>query len=417
MNTKLSIFGDRFHLNGRPVYSEIPGANPACLGLLWNQRLIQGVYSDRQNPGLLDAEANTNALIAALPEWYRHGLRAITVGFQGGWPVGLTDPESIDCNPIGPDGKSLESAFATRMDRIIRAADAIGMVVIVSLLYWAQCRRMAGEDAVVKAIRTGSRFIRDNGYSNVILEIANEYNIGYWEPFPIIRQPENMARLISMARELSGGAPTGCSGGGGLADPAVIDASDVVLIHSNGLTRGQYYDFVRRVQALAGGKPVLCNEDSPCFTRVDVALETGTSWGYYNNYSKQIPPADYGIAPGEDLFFARRMARAVNIPLAASLPFSDQFYLQGLEARASFAGQRAIRLAAEYPETISHVDFYLNGQKLYRSYDEPFFLFRDNTWLCRPVPVKNAPQSWRALVHLSDGRIIEKVRNILPESR
>ncbi len=294
MKTTVSAAGTQICINGNPTYSEIPGVNPKTLGLLWNQRVIQGVFDDKTDRSrfnlfgtrVFSPDANTDALIAALPEWYAYGLRAITVGFQGGWPVGCVDVREIDNNPFGLDGKTLDAAYADRMDRIVRAADDLGMVVIVSFLYWAQSLRLAG------------------------------------------------------------GLLVGCSSGGGMADEEVVMASGVVLIHGNGLSRGQYYDFVEKVKRWAVNKPIICNEDSPCSSRVDAALDTGSSWGYYNNYTKQIPPAKYGILPGEDLFFARRMARAIGIPVTA-LPFEDGFYLQGLEDDTSFHGKRVIRLAAE----------------------------------------------------------------------
>ncbi|MCL2773976.1 MAG: hypothetical protein FWD71_11565 [Oscillospiraceae bacterium] len=414
MKTNLSINGKQFYINGKSVYSEIPGANPASLGLLWNQRLIQGVFDDKTDrtrfnlfkDKVFDPERNTDNLIAALSEWHTYGLRAVTVGFQGGWPVKCADVSDIENNPFGADGLSLDDAYAHRMDKIIRAADELGMVVIVSLLYWAQCNRIKDGRAVVNAVKTGAKFLRGGGYSNVILEIANEYNIQPFSSHPIAYSPEGMAMLIKTAREYSGGMPVGSSGGGGMADREVADESDVVIIHGNGLTRGEYYDFINRVKEWAGEKPVLCNEDSPCCTRVDVGLETYTSWGYYNNFTKQIPPADYGITPGEDLYFARRIARAVGIHVE-ELPLGKQFYLQGLEDWTSFHGKRAVRLAAEFPETIHYVDFYLNEKKIYRSYDEPFFLRRETTWLCESWAVKPDDKEWKAVVKLCDGRSIE----------
>ncbi len=155
-------------------------------------------------------------------------------------------------------------------------------------------------------------FIRDNGYTNVILEIANEYNINGFKDHPLVHEPEGMVSLIDLAREQSGGLLVGSSGGGGMADEAVVKASDIVLIHGNGQSAGHYYDFVSRVKSWAPDRPIVCNEDSPCCTRVDVALDTGTSWGYYNNYTKQIPPADYGVTPGEDLFLPGRRPRRVT---------------------------------------------------------------------------------------------------------
>ena len=415
MKTRISINGDKFYINGSPSYSEIPNANPASLGLLWNQRAIQGVFDDKTDrrrfnqfkAGVFDPQRNTDDLIASLRQWHAYGMRAITVGFQGGWPVGAVNVEDIDNNPFSVNGRSLDAEYARRMDSIISAADELGMVVIVSLLYWAQSRAFPDGRAAAEAVRTGARFIKNGGYTNVILEVANEYNISPFQNHPLIYSAQGMAQLIKIAREESGGVLVGCSGGGGMADREVVEESDIALVHGNGLSRGELYDFLLKVKRWAGGKPVICNEDSPCCTRVDVALETGTSWGYYNNYTKQIPPADFGVTDGEDLFFARRVARAVGIPVG-ELPAEEQFYLQGLEEYNEFNGMRAVRLACEFPEQVDYVDFYVDGQKIYRSYDEPFYVERETTWLATPHKTPRREREWEAVVRLADGGSIVK---------
>ncbi|MCL2058975.1 MAG: glycoside hydrolase family 5 protein [Oscillospiraceae bacterium] len=415
MKTHLSIKGDSFLINGAPTYSEVPGANPASLGLLWNQRVVQGVFDDRKDRSrfnqfkmkVFDPQKNTENLIASLPAWHAYGLRAITVCFQGGWPVGALNVEDIDNNPFSKDGLTLDAAYAKRMDSIIRAADELGMVVIVTFLYWAQTREFTDGRAVANAVRTGARFLKEGGYTNVIVEVANEYNINPFRRHPLVFTAQGMAQLIKIAREESGGMPVGCSGGGGMADREVVEESDVAIVHGNGLTRGQYYDFINKVKGWAGGKPVLCNEDSPCCTRVDVGLETHTSWGYYNNYTKQIPPADFGVTCGEDVFFARRVARAVGIPVD-ELPHDERFYLQGLEDHTVFSGMRVVRLACEFPEKVSYVDFYEGGKRIYRSYDEPFFVNRETTWTGTPRAAGRGAQQWEAIVTLTDGNTVKK---------
>jgi len=79
MKTTLGVKGDKLLINGRPVYAEIPGANPASLGLLWNQRMIQGVFDDKapDSPSRMagfDPERGTDALIAALPAWHSYAF-------------------------------------------------------------------------------------------------------------------------------------------------------------------------------------------------------------------------------------------------------------------------------------------------------------------------------------------------------
>ena len=98
-------------------------------------------------------------------------------------------------------------------------------------------------------------------------------------------------------------------------------------------------------------RPIVCNEDSPCIGQLAVAYQTGTSWGYYNNPTKQDPPADWSITQGEDTFFARRMAEGMGIPLP-ELP-EGTLLLPGLRA-AYDSGRRTrwLHVAALYPEKV-----------------------------------------------------------------
>ncbi len=307
-----------------------------------NSRFIQGIFDDKTDrkrynrfDKKFDPDTNTQDLINALPIWYKYGLRAITVGIQGGMPVFTIDIKSIDNNPFGPDGLTFDIKYANRLDKIIKAADEIGMVVIVNILYWAQSLRFKNDDAIISALKSAAAFLKQEKYTNVIIDVANEYNIETWDTLPIIQNPKSMKNLINLVREESGGMLVGSSGGGGLIDEDVVKASDVVLVHGKGLTRGEYYDFLMKVKQIAPDKPILCNEDSPCISRLEIAKLTHTSWGHYDNFTKQEPPCDWGITKGQDYFFARRMAKAIGIKLP-QLPLEQQFYLQGLEKHTSW---------------------------------------------------------------------------------
>lgn len=100
--TTVSIVKEHFFINGRKTYSEITGNSPSVHGLLMNARFIQGIFDDQADRTrfnrfgrVFDPERNTDALIQALPEWYKYGLRAFTVGFQGGGPCFTTDNYTI----------------------------------------------------------------------------------------------------------------------------------------------------------------------------------------------------------------------------------------------------------------------------------------------------------------------------------
>ncbi|MCB0084503.1 MAG: hypothetical protein KDE47_26365, partial [Caldilineaceae bacterium] len=199
--TSLSVQGEKFLINGQLTYAEIDGSNPDAHGLLMNARFIQGVFDDKAAPArfarfdhaVWDADQHSADLIAALPDWYSYGLRGFTVGFQGGGPCFTVNNLTIDNNPFGEDGATLDAAYAQRMDRLIRAADELGMVVIVSYFYGDQTRWLRDGRAVRNAVTAASRFLREGGYTNVIIEVANEYDISPFQQHPLLYYPEGVA--------------------------------------------------------------------------------------------------------------------------------------------------------------------------------------------------------------------------------
>jgi len=412
--TQIGIEGENFTINGKLTYSEIKGSKPDAHGLLMNARFIQGIFDDKEAPERFarfgwsewDPERHTDELIAALPEWHRCGLRAITVGFQGGMPVFTIENSTIHNNPFGEDGLNLDAAYAGRMDRLIKGAAAAGMVIIVSYLYGSQCRWLKGGRAIRNAVTTASRFLKEGGYTNVLIEVANEQDIDAFKIHPIVFYAEGMASLIDLAREESGGMPSASSSRGRSVYPEIAEVSDYILIHGNNHTRTGLYNLVQQARVFSPGKPVVCNEDSQCYGQLKVAFKTHSSWGYYNNFTKQEPPADWGVTRGEDTYFAARLAEGIGIE-APELPAEERYYFQGFEPNATYNGQRWLRLASLYPETIDFVDFYEGNELLYTSYVEPFLLYHKSTWIPRGVGVKD-PTKFRAEIHLCDGSVIER---------
>ena len=414
--TKLEIKGKKFYINGKPTYSTIENSNKEAHGLLMNARFIQGIFDDKEDRSRFnrfgrkfDQNKNTDDLIKALPEWYNYGLRAFTVGFQGGGPCFTTGSKvraTINNNPFSSDGKEIDPEYLERMDRLITAADELGMVVIVSYFYWSQTLRIKTGNAVVNAVKTASNFLRDKAYTNVIIEIANEHNVSPFGEHHLIRTAEGVSFLIDTARKESGGLATGSSGSGGYINQEVAEASDVVIIHANKQTRQKYYNMVKQVREWEADKPILCNEDSQAIGQLKVAYQTRTSWGYYNNLTKQEPPVEWGITEGEDKFFAYRMAEGIGIEVPA-LKKEEQYYLQGFEDNMEHEGKRWIRLASLYPETIDYVEYYRDKELEYVSYDEPFSVNFKGNWTQGPSKVKKG-EKWKAIVHLVNGEIIVK---------
>ncbi|MEM6334538.1 MAG: hypothetical protein AAF823_14485 [Planctomycetota bacterium] len=414
---ELTIDGTRFRIDGELTYAENAETHADARGMLMNARFIQGVFDDAAGRGryarfgyeVYDPEAQTDRLIAALPAWYATGLRAFTVGVQGGGPCFTTPNTEIDNNPFGSKGDELDPAYAARLDRLIRAADAAGMGVIVSFLYGHQTLRLEDDAAVERAVTTGARFLQEGGYTNCLIEVANEHDVGPFRERPIVFEPYGVARLIEVARRESGGILTGCSGQGGSVSRPIVEASDVVLIHGNGCSRQRYRNTIRQARGWGPGKPVVCNEDSPALSNLAVSVAEGVSWGYYNNWTKQEPPTDFGVLDGHDTFFAWRMAEAVGLS-PEPIREDERFVLYGLGEHevAEHLRHRGVMhrwpgLACLWPETVERVAFYRDGVLVDTCYDDPFVVGWRSNWFHGGYAVEPGRHVWRAVARLADG--------------
>ncbi len=99
--TAVSIHGDAFHINGRPTYAGRTWKGHKIEGLLLNSagwcrpRLTISIQKQRRNGRIPTRatgtpERNTREFVAAMPQWRKHGLLAITVNLQGGSPKGYS---------------------------------------------------------------------------------------------------------------------------------------------------------------------------------------------------------------------------------------------------------------------------------------------------------------------------------------
>ena len=329
--TIVSIQGDRFLINGRPTYEGREWHGHSIEGLLLNARLVQATFDDL-NPdtvsrwaypdtGKWDAERNVNEFIAAMPDWRAHGLLAFTVNFQGGSPEGYSHGQPWENNAYNPDG-SLRPAYADRMARVVDAADANGMVVILSYFYFGQDERLADEAAVIHATDEATRWVLDHGWRNVIIEVDNECDVGAWDHD--ILKPARIHELIERVRAANGDGYHLLAGtsfkGGAIPAENVVRASDFLLLHGNGVKDpARIAAMVRESRAVPGyrGQPILFNEDDHYdFDKPEnnfvAALSEHASWGFFDYRMKnegfddgyQSVPANWRISsPRKKAFF------------------------------------------------------------------------------------------------------------------
>ena len=301
---KTAIFmdGTNFCINGELTYE---GCNPQARGRLMNVRMVNSVFDDENpetRPEGFDAEANATSFIESMDQHKSKGILAFTINLQGGFP----GYENAINTAFRADA-SLKADYMERVSRVIQAADARGMVIILGLFYQRQDQILPNEGAVRAATANAAAWVRDKGYTNVIIEIANEYtHKGFAD---IIRTEDGEVELIDIVRSTAPGLIVSTSGiGNCLFHEKLCEAADFILIHGNGCDPDVYDE---RVGALKKyGKPIVFNEDW-CFSddprgvpdaarKATAAFDTGASWGIMNERRNQHWPFIFGIGDAEE---------------------------------------------------------------------------------------------------------------------
>lgn len=297
MQTQVEIDGTRFLVNGRPTYAGATWRGRPVEGLLLNARMIQAVFDDL-NPetapacaypdtGVWDPERNTLEFCAALPEYRRHGLMAVTVGLQGGGSVFV--PELYDrtlCSAYTPDGE-FRPAFFDRLRRVLAAADACGMAVIVNYWYQKQIRRMASEAVVENATERVTDWLLGTGFRNILVDVVNEAGDAWHVP-QVGR--DRIHRLIEIVQTTTRGGRRLLAGssclGGEYPSGRWAAVEDFSMPHGNGCTaeklRAMLREFRNGDDYRRRPRPVVVNEDSILTANLEAAVEEGCSWGYYS---------------------------------------------------------------------------------------------------------------------------------------
>jgi len=328
--TAVSISDTMFLINGKPAYPGRFWNEKRIEGLLFNARLIQGIFDDL-NPktrskwcypdtGIWDPERNTREFIAVMPSWRNHGLLAFTINLQGGSPEGYSREQPWHNSAVTSEGE-LRPDYMSRLERILDRADELGMVAIIGIFYFGQDERLRDESAVVRAVDNAVDWVLECGYTNVMIEVNNECNVNYNHA---ILQPERVHELILRVkgrRHNGRRLPVSTSYGGGTIPGAnVVQHADFILIHGNGVNDpDQIEEMVRSTRKVPGyhPMPILFNEDDHFDfdkerNNMLAAIGEYCSWGFFDpgksNYRDgfQCPPVNWEInTPRKKAFFTK----------------------------------------------------------------------------------------------------------------
>ncbi|MCW5551002.1 MAG: serine hydrolase [Verrucomicrobiae bacterium] len=314
--TRVTVGEERWFINERLTN---PGS--AAEGLLMNVRMVNAVFEDRNKPDF-DAEANADRFIARIPDYAAHGVNAFTICLQGGMP----GYEGAVNSAFEPDG-SLRTDYLTRVERVVRACDRHGVVVILGLYYQRQSKILRDESAIRAGIVNVANWIQSRGFRNVVVEVANEYpHSGF--AHALIRDPQGQASLIRLVKETVPGLLVTASGyGDGKIHSEVAEASDFLTPHWNG-TKVEHIP--ERIAALKQfGKPIVCNEDDKVGDRAAAALQAsvtnGCAYGLMLKDHNQTFPFRFDGAADDPVFYAQ--LRALTTPTRRTYAAGDYFPL------------------------------------------------------------------------------------------
>jgi hypothetical protein len=325
--TEVSIRGAAFLINGEPTYKGRTWNGKKVEGLLMNSRMVQATFDDL-NPETVgrwaypdtkkwDADRNTREFVAAMPEWRKHGLLAVTLNLQGGSPTGYAKDQPWHNSAFTADG-SLRPEYLARLEKVLDRADELGMVVILGIFYFGQDERLKDEDAVKRGLDNALDWLAEKGYRNVLVEVNNECNVRYDHA---ILKPDRVHELIERVKKHRGKFLAGTSyGGGAVPKENVVKESDFLLLHGNGVGKPERIaEMVQQTRKVPGYRdmPILFNEDDhfdfdkPANNFV-AAVGEYASWGYFDFRMKdekfddgyQSVPVNWGISsPRKKGFF------------------------------------------------------------------------------------------------------------------
>jgi CubicO group peptidase (beta-lactamase class C family) len=293
----------RWHINGEVTYQ---GAKAE--GLLLNVRMVNATFEDRNRPDF-DAEANTDEFIAQIPDYLAQWVRAFTLNLQGGMPG-----YERALNSAFNAGGSLRDSYLKRVQQVIETCDRHGAVVILGCYYQRQDQVLKDEDAVRAGVVNVVKWIQTGGFSNVVLEIANEFGHGGFD-HRLLKTAEGQVELIRLAKQTAPELLVSTSGlGDGAAHEGIGRASDFLLVHFNS-TRLE--DIPRRIVALKKyAKPIVCNEDQKLGEQgakaAELCVANGASWGLMLEKMNQHFPFTFQGAADDPVVYAalKRLATA-----------------------------------------------------------------------------------------------------------
>ncbi len=305
--TRVSIQNNKWYFNDQVINQGSPAE-----GLLMNVRMVNSVFEDRGEElskyvNSFDPIANTDAFILGIPAYMSSGVNAFTISLQGGHP----GYEGAVNTAFNADG-SIREEYLQRVEKVIRACDANHATVILSCFYQRQhshSSALTGKKSIMKALENTVNWVTEKKFTNVLLEVSNEYRHGGFRNWPDgewLISEAGQIELIRLAKRLNPELFVSTSGmGNGRFHESLADAADFMLIHFNNTSLEDYQSRISELKKY--DKPIVCNEDDKLKQEGAVALAlsvmNGCGWGYMNSKRNQGVPFEFpGTADDPDVY-------------------------------------------------------------------------------------------------------------------
>ncbi len=275
--TRVSIDGAKFKINDQWTYA----------GRTWNGISLEGLLlNSAHGASDIRRSESRNAFNVGLSRYPAMGcpvatcksfsmpyqsiesmaLLAVTINLQGGSPQGYSKSQPWHNNSAFDADGNIRDDYAHRLEQVIERCDALGMVVIVGYFLLRQDERLKDEQAVIRAVDMATNWLLERGYRNVLVEVNNECNVKAYDHE--ILKPNRVHELIERVKSTQKDGRTilvGTSyGGGAIPGANVVQASDFLLLHGNGVSDPQRIEqMVGETRAVEGYRPmpILFNED------------------------------------------------------------------------------------------------------------------------------------------------------------
>lgn len=159
------------------------------------------------------------------------------------------------------------------------------MVVIVNYFYWRQ-ERFVSDAAVERATERATSWLLSSGYRDVLVDVKNEITAGEG-----IAKSGGIHRLLQVVRGTTLGGRRLMVGTSVHPHQHFPPGEwwryvDFLMPHGNDSLPDAWREELRQIKReepyASRPMPILCNEDSVDVRNLEVSVEEGCSWGYYD---------------------------------------------------------------------------------------------------------------------------------------